>query len=80
MAAATTPKAAAAESPVDPAVAEAEAAAKEAKPVIEREFEVLRDFASYVKTQLLHFKKGDVVASHPGESLHAAGAPLKPLA
>jgi len=78
---ATTAKAAAVESVVDPAVAEATAVAeKAAEPIIEREFEVLRNFASHVATQLLSFAKGDVIGSHPGEALYAAGAPVKPLA
>ena len=57
-------------------MAEAEATV----PVLARDFEVLREFTSYVATQLLHFHKGDVVTAHPGESLYAGGAPLKPLA
>jgi hypothetical protein len=78
MAAATTTKTDA--TAVDPAVAEAEVAAKAAEPVIEREFEVVRDFASHIGTQLLRFAKGDILGSHPGETLHAQGAPVKPLA
>lgn len=62
------------------AKAEAVAAAKAAEPVIEREFEVVRDFASHVGTQLIRFVKGDVLGEHPGATLHAQGAPVKPLA
>lgn len=58
----------------------ADPAGDAAASVLEREFEVVRDFASHVGTQLLRFAKGEVVTSHPGEALYASGAPLKPLA
>ena len=70
----TDTDAAAPETPAVPEAAVAEA------PLIVREFEVLRDFGSHVATQLLRFSKGEVISSHPGELLYAAGAPLKPLA
>jgi len=64
----------------DDAAPEAPVVPEAAVPLVEREFEVVRDFTSHVATQLLKFAKGDVLGSHPGEALYAGGAPLKPLA